>query len=261
MSDPDRTHCRFARSGQPRRFAQVLAGAAVVLDPSFWPRVEAASAIVATGRARGRAGLRHQYRVRKTGVETHSAGTRRRCSSATSSCSHCCGVGQPTPEPIVRLMMALKIVSLGRGASGVRREVIEQLQAMLARRHLSAGAAAGIGRGVRRSGAARAYDRRHDRRGAGAASAGRLCRAAMRWPPPTSRRSRSAEGRPCVDQRYAVFERLCHLPVCCAPMACLRGAGDGRVVGRCGHGLDRAVSSVKSSNCGDMPGKSQPAQP
>jgi len=26
---------------------QVLAGAAVVLDPSFWPRVEAASAIVA----------------------------------------------------------------------------------------------------------------------------------------------------------------------------------------------------------------------
>ena len=30
-------------------------------------------------------------------------------------------------------MMALKIVSLGRGASGVRREIIEQLQAMLAR--------------------------------------------------------------------------------------------------------------------------------
>src|SRR5260221_12256543 len=46
---------------------------------------------------------------------------------------HCCGVGRPTPEPIVRLMMTLKIVSLGRGASGVRRQVIEQLQAMLAR--------------------------------------------------------------------------------------------------------------------------------
>ena len=40
--------------------------------------------------------------------------------------SHCCGVGAATPEPIVRLMMALKIVSLGRGASGVRREVIER---------------------------------------------------------------------------------------------------------------------------------------
>ena len=48
-------------------------------------------------------------------------------------------------------MMALKIVSLGRGASGVRREIIEQLQAMLARGDLSAGAAAGIGRRVRRS--------------------------------------------------------------------------------------------------------------
>ncbi len=47
--------------------------------------------------------------------------------------SHCCGVGPATPEPIVRLMMALKVISLGRGASGVRREIIEQLQGMLAR--------------------------------------------------------------------------------------------------------------------------------
>src|SRR6185312_17181037 len=47
--------------------------------------------------------------------------------------SHCCGVGPATPEPIVRLMMALKIISLGRGASGVRPEIIEQLQAMLVR--------------------------------------------------------------------------------------------------------------------------------
>src|ERR1700752_1801652 len=30
-------------------------------------------------------------------------------------------------------MRALKIISLGRGASGVRREIIEQLEAMLAR--------------------------------------------------------------------------------------------------------------------------------
>ncbi len=34
--------------------------------------------------------------------------------------STCCGVGAPTPEPIVRLMMALKLNSLGHGASGVR---------------------------------------------------------------------------------------------------------------------------------------------
>jgi len=34
--------------------------------------------------------------------------------------SHCCGVGEPTPSAVVRLMMVLKLLSLGRGASGVR---------------------------------------------------------------------------------------------------------------------------------------------
>ncbi len=47
--------------------------------------------------------------------------------------SHCCGVGPATPEAIVRLMMTLKIVSLGRGASGIRPEVIGLIEAMLAR--------------------------------------------------------------------------------------------------------------------------------
>ena len=47
--------------------------------------------------------------------------------------SHCCGVGEPTPPRIVALMMALKLVSLGRGASGVRWELIVLLEAMLAR--------------------------------------------------------------------------------------------------------------------------------
>ncbi len=46
--------------------------------------------------------------------------------------SHCCGVGPPTPPDIVRLMMALKIASLGRAASGVRLVVIETLEKMLA---------------------------------------------------------------------------------------------------------------------------------
>ena len=46
--------------------------------------------------------------------------------------SHCCGVGPDTPVAIVRLMMALKIGSLGRGASGVRPEVIALIEAMLA---------------------------------------------------------------------------------------------------------------------------------
>lgn len=45
--------------------------------------------------------------------------------------SHCCGVGDAVPLPIARLMMALKVNSLGRGASGVRYELIELLQNML----------------------------------------------------------------------------------------------------------------------------------
>ncbi len=46
--------------------------------------------------------------------------------------SHCCGVGPETPQAIVRLMMTLKIASLGRGASGVRPMIIETLERMLA---------------------------------------------------------------------------------------------------------------------------------
>ncbi|MBA2397338.1 MAG: aromatic amino acid lyase, partial [Bradyrhizobium sp.] len=112
--------------------AQVLAGAAVVLDPSFWPRVEAAAAIVAQA-----AGADIPVYGINTGFG--KLASKRIPPSQTTLLqrnlivSHCCGVGPLTPEPIVRLMMALKIVSLGRGASGVRREIIEQLQAMLAR--------------------------------------------------------------------------------------------------------------------------------
>lgn len=47
--------------------------------------------------------------------------------------SHCCGVGPSVPRRHVRLMMALKLLSLGRGASGVRWALIELLEAMLAR--------------------------------------------------------------------------------------------------------------------------------
>ncbi|WEX75308.1 histidine ammonia-lyase [Sinorhizobium numidicum] len=45
--------------------------------------------------------------------------------------SHCCGVGQPLPEQIVRLILALKLISLGRGASGVRLELVRLIEAML----------------------------------------------------------------------------------------------------------------------------------
>ncbi len=46
--------------------------------------------------------------------------------------SHCCGVGDAVERRIVRLMMALKLLSLGRGASGVRWQLIALLEDMLA---------------------------------------------------------------------------------------------------------------------------------
>lgn len=45
--------------------------------------------------------------------------------------SHAAGTGEPLDTGVVRLVMALKMLSLGRGASGVRWEVIALLQAML----------------------------------------------------------------------------------------------------------------------------------
>ena len=46
--------------------------------------------------------------------------------------SHAAGVGEPMPREVVRLMMALKLASLGQGASGVRVETVRMLAAMLA---------------------------------------------------------------------------------------------------------------------------------
>jgi len=112
--------------------AQLLAGRTVLLDVSFWPRIEAAANIVAQA---ARADI-PAYGI-NTGfgklASARIAADQTTLLQRNLILSHCCGVGPPTPEPIVRLMMALKIISLGRGASGVRRNVIEQLQAMIAR--------------------------------------------------------------------------------------------------------------------------------
>ena len=45
--------------------------------------------------------------------------------------SHAAGIGDPSPVPVIRLMMALKLASLAQGASGVRTETVALLEAML----------------------------------------------------------------------------------------------------------------------------------
>ena len=46
--------------------------------------------------------------------------------------SHCCGVGAPLDAAVVRMILTLKLMSLGRGASGTRPEVVTLLEGMLA---------------------------------------------------------------------------------------------------------------------------------
>ncbi|MYK31835.1 MAG: histidine ammonia-lyase, partial [Boseongicola sp. SB0670_bin_30] len=45
--------------------------------------------------------------------------------------SHCCGVGEPLDVATTRLMMVLKLLSLGRGASGVALSTVTLLEDML----------------------------------------------------------------------------------------------------------------------------------
>lgn len=47
--------------------------------------------------------------------------------------SHAAGVGEPSPTPVVRLMMALKLANLAQGASGVRPATIALLEALIVR--------------------------------------------------------------------------------------------------------------------------------
>ena len=47
--------------------------------------------------------------------------------------SHAAGVGEPMPVAVARLMMALKLASLAQGASGVRTQTVDLLEAMLTR--------------------------------------------------------------------------------------------------------------------------------
>ena len=78
--------------------------------------------------------------------------------------SHCCGLGDPLPRHVTRLMIVLKLIGLGRGHSGVRREVIDALQCAARRRRHAAHPGPGQRRRVGRSCPAGAYGRGADGR-------------------------------------------------------------------------------------------------
>ncbi|MDF1670714.1 MAG: histidine ammonia-lyase [Roseovarius sp.] len=105
---------------------------AVTLDPSVQPAVEAAADMV----RRAAAGNEAVYGVntgfgKLASVKIPSKDTAQL--QRNLILSHCCGVGEPLDTPTTRLMMVLKLLSLGRGASGVAWSTVQLLQAMLAK--------------------------------------------------------------------------------------------------------------------------------
>jgi histidine ammonia-lyase len=114
-----------------RNWQAVLDGAVPSLDPSGKGRIAAGAAVIAGIVAKGDPvygintgfGKLASVRIPAGDVETLQRNL---------ILSHCCGVGEPLAPEIVRLVMALKLNSLGRGASGVRPETIALIEAMLA---------------------------------------------------------------------------------------------------------------------------------
>ena len=108
----------------------VWAGAPVELAPEAWSAIDSAAACVTRIVASGRTvygintgfGLLAQTRI----PDDRLAELQRNL-----VLSHSCGLGDDLSRPVVRLAMATKVIGLARGHSGVRREVVERLLALL----------------------------------------------------------------------------------------------------------------------------------
>ncbi len=105
--------------------------AAISLDATCQPKVEVAAARI----AQAAEGTEPVYGV-NTGfgkLASHKIAAKDTSTLQRNLIlSHCCGVGPAVPRRLARLMMSLKLLSFGRGASGVRWELVELLQRMLA---------------------------------------------------------------------------------------------------------------------------------
>ena len=105
-------------------------GIPAALDPSVQPAVEAAADLV----ARAAAGNEAVYGVNTGFGKLASVKIPAKDTAQLQRnliLSHCCGVGEPLDVATTRLMMALKLLSLGRGASGVAWSTVKLIEAML----------------------------------------------------------------------------------------------------------------------------------
>jgi histidine ammonia-lyase len=115
-----------------KQWRDIYRGADVVLDETAWAPIQAAADAVAQIVARGAPvygintgfGKLATVRIAEADLETLQRNL---------VLSHAAGVGDPMPQAIARLMMALKLGSLSQGASGVKPATIHLLAAMLAK--------------------------------------------------------------------------------------------------------------------------------
>jgi histidine ammonia-lyase len=110
----------------------VYRGAAVALDPASYAAVDAAAATVSAIVAKGEPvyGINTGF-GKLASVHIGPADIERLQRNIVLS--HAAGVGSPMPEPVARLMMALKVASLAQGASGVHADTVRLLESLLAK--------------------------------------------------------------------------------------------------------------------------------
>jgi histidine ammonia-lyase len=110
----------------------VADGVTVRLDPATLPAIKAGARTVEAIVAEGKPvyGVNTGFgRLANISIGPNDLGILQR----NLVLSHAAGVGEPMLASTVRLMIALKLASLGHGVSGVRPVVVETLEAMLAR--------------------------------------------------------------------------------------------------------------------------------
>ena len=113
-------------------WGEIYAGAKIALDLACRPKVEAAAATIEAIVAKGEP----VYGVNTGFGKLASARIGKDDLAALQRnivLSHASGVGEPIPERVVRLIMALKVASLAQGASGVRWTTVEHLLECLRR--------------------------------------------------------------------------------------------------------------------------------
>ncbi|HEY0594217.1 histidine ammonia-lyase [Sphingopyxis sp.] len=110
---------------------EIYEGASAELSADAWEAIDASAAAVARIVAKGAPvyGINTGFgKLASVRIADDDLATLQR----NIVLSHAAGTGAPSPAPIVRLMMALKLASFGMGASGVRRTTVAMIEAMLA---------------------------------------------------------------------------------------------------------------------------------